>query len=457
MACVNSRIKSGADMATVNFVHYDSQSVTVLKNVVAYVKQDEKTLMDDGQHLISGINCTPQMTFHEFVATRESHHKESPVWFYHYTQAFHPDENITPQQAHELAKEFAARAWPDSEVLITTHIDKPHIHSHFLVNAVCHQTGRMLRQEKGTLKRLRNLSDELCETHGFSVLKPTQKESDAMSAREYRSAAKGESWKMQIICAVDGCMKRSGDKDEFIRHMKKLGYQVRWEDARRSITYTHPNGMKARDIKLFDKRYQKEVMEREFRIRAEIISGGVEAAPSADNCADSGTGTGSTARNASHEEGVDGDDRVSRYSVVSHGPANESAEKGQRTAGTAPDPDADGRAAESGEASGTNEQTGWEAEREFFFSAQNQTSQTASATRQYSGIDLSADGGGSTASALVGLGHRLEQLQSAALVMPVQHHTDRKVLQKEREKKIALGHKADDHEDEVSYDWQQTM
>ena len=88
---------------------------------------------------------------------------------------------------------------------------------------------------------------------------------------------------------------------------------------------------------------------------------------------------------------------------------------------------------------------------------QNQTSQTASATCQYSGIDFSADGGGSTASALVGLGHRLEQLQSAAPVMPVQHHTDRKVLQKEREKKIALGHKADDREDEVSYDWQQTM
>ena len=57
----------------------------------------------------------------------------------------------------------------------------------------------------------------------------------------------------------------------------------------------------------------------------------------------------------------------------------------------------------------------------------------------------------------MGLGHRLEQIQPAAPVMPVQHHTDRKVLQKEREKKIALGHKADDHEDEVSYDWQQTM
>lgn len=148
-------------MATVNFVRYRSQGITALKNVVAYVKQDEKTLMDGGQRLISGINCTPQMAFHEFVATREAHHKESPVWFYHYTQSFHPDENITPQQAHELAKEFAAKAWPDSEVLVTTHIDRPHIHSHFLVNAVCHQTGRMLRQEKGTLKRLRELSDKL--------------------------------------------------------------------------------------------------------------------------------------------------------------------------------------------------------------------------------------------------------------------------------------------------------
>lgn len=81
----------------------------------------------------------------------------------------------------------------------------------------------------------------------------------------------------------------------------------------------------------------------------------------------------------------------------------------------------------------------------------------ASGITWYSGIDLSANGGGSTASALVGLGHRLEQLQPAAPVMPIQHYTDRKVLQKEREKKIALGHKADDHEDEVSYDWQQTM
>jgi len=438
-------------MATVNFVRYSSQSITALKNVEAYVKQDEKTLMDNGQRLISGINCTHQMAFHEFVATRDAHHKKSPVWFYHYTQAFHPDENITPQQAHELAMEFAAKAWPDSEVLVTTHIDKPHIHSHFLVNAVCYQTGRMLRQEKGTLQRLRDLSDELCETHGFSVLKDTQKKSDGMNAREYRSAAKGQSWKMQLMCAVDDCMKSSGSKEEFIRHMKKLGYQVRWDNVRRNITYTHPNGMKARDIKLFDKKYLKEVMEREFRIRAEIIYGGAEAAPSAD----ASTAGADSSRSASHEGGVDGDDGVSRYTVVSHGAANEPAEESQRTHGTAPNPDADGRVAENDEASGTDGRTGWEAEREAFFSAQHQTE---TAVPGWSDCGSPADGGSSVASAVVGFGYHLERSQSAEPVSDsttMHHHADSKTLRKERRKKIVQGHAADDHEEEQI--WQQTM
>ena len=212
--------------------------------------------------------------------------------------------------------------------------------------------------------------------------------------------------------------------------------------------------MKCRDSKLHEEKYCKEAMEREFRIRAEIVSARTQAAqPPADSAA----GADTTSRITSHESGLGANDERSGYTVVPCGSADGSVGEHQQADVAASHTDADGRSSEDGTASGADDRTGWEAEREFFFSAQNQTSQTASATRQYSGIDLSADGGGSTASALVGLGHRLEQLQSAAPVMPVQHHTDRKVLQKEREKKIALGHKADDHEDEVSYDWQQTM
>lgn len=195
-------------------------------------------------------------------------------------------------------------------------------------------------------------------------------------------------------------------------------------------------------------------MEHEFRIRAEIVSARTQAAqPPADSAADAGT----TSRSVSLESGLGANDEIHGCTVVPCGSADRSVGERQQADVAASHADAAGRSAEGGAASGADDRTGWEAEREFFFSAQNQTSQTASATRQYSGIDLSVKGGGSTASALVGLGHRLEQLQPAAPVMPVQHHTDRKVLQKEREKKIALGHKADDHEDEVSYDWQQTM
>ena len=124
----------------------------------------------------------------------------------------------------------------------------------------------------------------------------------------------------------------------------------------------------------------------------------------------------------------------------------------------------DGRTAEGGEASGADDRTGWEAEREIFFAAQNQTTQTAPLS---SGMGL-ADGGygsdgagyGSVASALVEVGRRLEQSQSAEPVVDAttqHHHTDSKTLRKEREKKISLGHKADDHEDEQTQTWQQTM
>ena len=214
-------------MATVNFIRYKSQSKTALREVTRYAEQDAKTLEDSGIKFVSGQNCSPRSAYQEFLATRELHHKESPVWFYHYTQSFHPNEDITPQQAHDLAKEFASRAWPDSEVLISTHLDADHIHSHFLVNAVCYETGRMLRQDPNTLERLRKISDELCMQHGFSVLPPTPKRGDGMSAREYRSAVKGESWKMKLSADIDMCMRYAADREQFILLMQQKGYRVR--------------------------------------------------------------------------------------------------------------------------------------------------------------------------------------------------------------------------------------
>ena len=441
-------------MATVTFIKYAKQSAGALGGVAAYVAQANKTMQENGQQLVSGQNCTPPFAVREFLTTRAMHRKESPVWFYHYVQSFAPSEPVTGELAHELAKMFAAKAWPESEVLIATHTDREHIHSHFIVNSVCFGNGKMLRQGPGTLARLRPISDELCAAHGLSVLPRQETKTQGLGAREYRSATKGESWKFRLMNTIDECMKYAAGKDTFVSLMESEGYAVRWEGTRKYITYTTPDGMRCRDNKLHEETYCKEAMEHEFRIRAEIVSARTQAAKPP---ADSDAGADTISRSVSLENGLGANDERSGCTVVSCESADRYVGAHQQADVAASHADAAGRSAESGAASGADDRTGWEAEREFFFSAQNQTSQTASATRQYSGIDLSVNGGGSTASALVGLGHRLEQLQPAEPVIPARHYTDRKVLQKEREKKIALGHKADDHEDEVSYDWQQTM
>ena len=443
-------------MATVNFIRNAKQSRSALGRVKQYVEQEEKT-MCGGQKLVSGQNCSPQFADREFTATRNMHHKKSPVWFYHYTQSFHPDEPVTGELAHEVAKEFAARTWPESEVLIATHIDADHIHSHFVVNAVCYKTGKMLRQGPDTLRRLRQISDDICLAHGLSVLLSVQtKQQQRMNAREYRSAVKGESWKFRLMNTIDQCMRYAKTRDEFISLMRSEGYEVKWTDTRKSITYTTPTGMKCRDDRLHSDKYLKENLEYEFRIREEIIYGRAHGAePSHTYDADyDAAASGST----SYERGVGGDDRTSLHAGSPRGETDRVSERAQQKDRTAPDTDAGGRAAETDDTSGADGRTGWETEREVLFSAVYQTARTATVSPGRSDIDSPADRGGDIVSALVGLGRSLERTQSDAPVSDsttMHHHVDRKTLRKQQEKKIAQGHAEDDYEEE--HIWEQTM
>lgn len=260
-------------MATVNYIPCKKQCPASLTGVSNYVKQEKKTLLrEQNRLLISGQNCSPQFSHLEFLATRDQFRKGSPVYFYHYTQSFHPEEPVTGELAHSIAQEFAARAWPDNEVLIATHIDATHIHSHFIVNAVC-ETGRMLHHGPDNLKHLRDVSDEICAAHQLSVLTSPQKRTDSMSSREYRSAVKGQSWKLQMMNVIDQCMCVSGTKEDFKQAMRSYGYDLVWTDDRKSITYITPGGRRCRCSKLHDPRYRKERMELEFRIRAEALYG----------------------------------------------------------------------------------------------------------------------------------------------------------------------------------------
>ena len=441
-------------MAIVHFVNYKrgTQSRAAMRGVMCYVMQEKKTAWE-AEPLVSGINCQPQSVYDDFLNTKLLYHKDGGVMFYHMVQSFPKGEMIDPRQAHEAARRLA-EYFDGCEVLVCTHVDREHIHSHCVINSVDFDTGKKLHMAKEQLQELMRRNDMICQEMGLPVFEPTAQQARSMSGAEYHTALKGQSWKLRLMNTIDECMKYAADKDAFVSLMESEGYAVRWESGRKYITYTTPDGMKCRDNKLHEEKYCKEAMEHEFRIRAEIVSARTQAA---QHPADSAAGAGTTSRSTSHKSGLGANDEIHGCTVVPCRSADGSVGERQQADVAASHADAAGRSAEDGEASGADERTGWETEREAFFSARHQATQTAAATPGWSHMGGSADGDGGVASALVGLGHRLEQLQPTAPVMPVQHYTDRKALQKEREKKIALGHKADDHEDEVSYDWQQTM
>lgn len=265
-------------MATVTYIRESKQSISAMKGVIDYCCQDKKVYDEiSNQRLVSGINCDGENVFSEFLATKKSYKKTDGMNFYQYVQSFSPEENITPQKAHEVALEFAEKAWTGYEVLVTTHCDAQHIHSHFVINSVSFENGKKLRQNPNTLKSLRALSDEICRQHSLSTLEAYSKNGIKISTREYRTAVKGQSWKFKLMNDIDKAMNISGSKEDFINAMSIMGYSVTWTDGRKYITYQCPNKMKCRDIKLHNDKYLKGSMENEFRYRQEQYFGKPQA------------------------------------------------------------------------------------------------------------------------------------------------------------------------------------
>ena len=261
-------------MATVTYIRESKQSISTMKGVIDYCCQDKKVYDKiSNQRLVSGVNCDGENAFKEFMATKKSYGKTDGMTFYQYVQSFSPEENITPQQAHEIAIEFAEKAWTGYEVLVATHCGAQHIHSHFVINSVSFENDKKLRQNPNTLKSLRALSDEICRQHNLSTLEPYSKDGMKISTREYRTAVKGQSWKFKLMNDIDKAMNISGGKEDFINAMSIMGYSVTWTDGRKYITYQCPNKMKCRDIKLHNDKYLKGSMKNEFRYRQEQYFG----------------------------------------------------------------------------------------------------------------------------------------------------------------------------------------
>lgn len=241
-------------MATVNLIQSKrSQSKAGLKFILSYCKRDSKTVCGD-KKLIGGVNCVAESAYHEMLSTKMRYGKTDGRIFYHLVQSFSPEENITPETAHEIALKFAEREFPEYEVLVATHTDKAHIHSHFIVNSVSCENGYKLRPPKDFIEQMRNASDKLCTEYGLSVLRSNRKQEKVqqMSSKEYRSAVRGESYKMQLAAAIDDAMAAARSKQDFIRLMEAEGYGVVWTDERKYITYITQDGKRCRDRSLHE-------------------------------------------------------------------------------------------------------------------------------------------------------------------------------------------------------------
>ena len=279
-------------MAIVHFVNYKrgTQSRAAMRGVMLYVMQKKKTTWE-GAPLVSGINCQPQSVYDDFLNTKLLYHKDGGVMFYHMVQSFPKGAAVDPRQAHEAARRLA-EYFDGCEVLVCTHVDREHIHSHCVINSVNFDTGKKLHMAKEQLQELMRHNDDICLEMGLPVFDAPTQQARGMGGAEYHTALKGQSWKLRLMNTIDECMKYAADRDTFVSLMASEGYAVRWESGRKYITYTTPDGMRCRDSKLHEEKYCKEAMEREFRIRAELVKrklrraaetdGGIEADESAE-------------------------------------------------------------------------------------------------------------------------------------------------------------------------------
>lgn len=259
-----------------------------IKTILNYVMKEEKT----EQKLLSCLNCTPDMVQEQMEFTKRLWGKNGGRTYKHFVQSFAPEENIDPVQAHQIACQLAASRpeWQDFEVLIATHEDKKHIHTHFVVNSVSCVDGHKIQQSKAELQAMKDYSDQLCAKYGLHITEKgktfdghNREETAAFSKDTYQMLKKAEqgevkSYVQDIALAILKCREQATSRADFVQHMNEQGYGVDWQDSHKYITFIDLNRQvkgekqcKIRNNKLekyYNMNFGKETLEHEFASNA---------------------------------------------------------------------------------------------------------------------------------------------------------------------------------------------
>ena len=197
-----------------------------LSKAIAYILNPEKT---DEKLLVSSYGCASETAAREFEWTRKIAEQKgmNPVRIIarHVIQSFEIGE-VTPELAHEIGKQFADEILGGKyEYVLTTHIDKDHVHNHLIFNAVDFVDYHAYKSYKRIYYDMREVSDRLCKENGLSVIPPSQNK--GMGYKEYTEAKRGTSWKQKLKQTIDRIVITAKDYDDFLRLMQEAGYEIK--------------------------------------------------------------------------------------------------------------------------------------------------------------------------------------------------------------------------------------
>ena len=197
-----------------------------LSKAIAYILNPEKT---DEKLLVSSYGCASETAAREFEWTRKIAEQKgmNPVRIIarHVIQSFEIGE-VTPELAHEIGKQFADEILGGKyEYVLTTHIDKDHVHNHLIFNAVDFMDYHAYKSYKRIYYDMREVSDRLCKENGLSVIPPSQNK--GMGYKEYTEAKRGTSWKQKLKQTIDRLVITAKDYDDFLQLMQEAGYEIK--------------------------------------------------------------------------------------------------------------------------------------------------------------------------------------------------------------------------------------
>ena len=230
------------------------------KKIVSYLTQEEKT----EEKLIGGKDCDPYNVVNDFNMTQELYGKTGGVKYHHIIQSFSPEDNITPEKAHEIGKELAESQFKGFEVFVVTHKDKDHIHNHLVVNSVSFENGLKYNASNKSLWDIKRESNRLCERENLKTLDLEHKAEKRISSAEKRIMDRGQiPWKDELRQIIDIARERTKDLQSFREFLEK-NFEIETRVTKNSISYKHPDHGKAIRGRSLGDKYNKEELENEF-------------------------------------------------------------------------------------------------------------------------------------------------------------------------------------------------